>query len=135
MTIAGENRKTALLAALIRVTDTLVAVFDVLDVLRTPATDCAALFPAHAAGLLVCEQDGTLRLVASSSEAARLVELFQLQSDEGPCLDCYRSAQPVSAPDLALAHGWARFITKRPSKGSARRTQCQCACAVTRSAP
>lgn len=75
--------ETALLAALIHVADTHVADFDLLHRLTT---DCVALFPADAAGLLVSDHHGTLRLVASSSEAARLVDLFQLQADEGPCL-------------------------------------------------
>jgi hypothetical protein len=49
-------------------------------------------------------------VVAASSEAARLLELFQLQNDQGPCLDCYRSGQPVQAADLAAAAGrWPRF--------------------------
>ena len=29
--------------------------------------------------------------MASSSEAMRVLELFELQAKEGPCLDCYRS--------------------------------------------
>lgn len=52
-----------------------------------------------------------------SSEAARLVELFQLQSDEGPCLDCYRSGAPVNAPDLAASHRWARFTARAAEQG------------------
>jgi GAF domain-containing protein len=80
-------------------------------------TDCVALFPADAAGLLIADRGGTLQLVASSSEAARLVELFQLQSDEGPCLDCYRSGQRVSAPDLAAGDRWPRFTARAAEQG------------------
>jgi hypothetical protein len=47
--------------------------------------------------------------VAASSEAARLLELFQLQSDQGPCLDCFRSGQPVAATDLSADRRWPRF--------------------------
>ena len=117
MATSGEDRETALLAALIRVTDTLVADFDMLDVLHTLTTDCVALFPADAAGLLVSDHRDILQLVASSDEGARLVELFQLQSDEGPCLDCYRSGQPVSAPDLAVAGEWAGFTARAAEQG------------------
>jgi GAF domain-containing protein len=117
MATAEENRETALLAALIHVADTLVADFDILDLLHRLTTDCVALFPADAVGLLVSDHHGTLRLVASSSEAARLVELFQLQADEGPCLDCYRSGQPVSAPDLGVGDRWTRFTARAAGEG------------------
>jgi GAF domain-containing protein len=94
-----------------------VADFDMLDLLHRLTTDCVALFPADAAGLLISDHHDTLRLVASSSEAARLVELFQLQADEGPCLDCYRSGQPVNAPDLAVAGKWAGFTARAAEEG------------------
>ncbi|HEY2220723.1 GAF and ANTAR domain-containing protein [Actinomycetospora sp.] len=117
MATASENRETALLAALIQVADTLVADFDMLDLLHTLTTDCVALFPADAAGLLIAAHRDTLQLVASSSEAARLIELFQLQSDEGPCLDCYRSGQPVNAPDLTAGDTWPRFTARAAEQG------------------
>jgi GAF domain-containing protein len=117
MGTAEENRETALLAAFIHLADTLVADFDMLDLLHGLTTDCVALFPADAAGLLISDHVDTLQLVASSSEAARLVELFQLQADEGPCLDCYRTGQPVSAPDLSVEGKWARFTARAAEQG------------------
>jgi GAF domain. len=63
-----------------------------------------------AAGLLLSDQRGTLQMAAASTERARVVELFQLQSDEGPCLDCFRTSRPVAAPDLREMTDWPRFI-------------------------
>jgi GAF domain-containing protein len=117
MASAEEARETALLAAFIHLADTLVADFDMLDLLHGLTTDCVALFPADAAGLLISDHLDTLQLVASSSEAVRLAELFQLQADEGPCLDCYRTGAPVSAPDLAAADRWARFTPRAAEQG------------------
>jgi hypothetical protein len=63
-----------------------------------------------AAGLLLADPRRELRVVAASSEAARLLELFQLQNDQGPCLDCFRSGQPVESADLAAEEErWPRF--------------------------
>jgi len=63
---------------------------------------------------------GELRVVAASNEVARLVELFQLQNDQGPCLDCFRSGRPVEAADLAAAAArWPRFASAARQAGFA----------------
>ena len=111
------GREAALLEAFVRLTDTLVADFDILDLLHGLTVDCVRLFPTAAAGLLISDHRGTLQLVASSSEAVRLVELFQIQSDQGPCLDCYRSGAPVNAPDLGEADRWPRFTARAAEEG------------------
>jgi GAF domain-containing protein len=84
----------------VELADTLVADFDVVDFLHTLADRCAELFEAAEAGVMLADQRGGLRVVASSSERARLLELFELQNEQGPCLDCFRSGQRVVAEDL-----------------------------------
>jgi GAF domain-containing protein len=97
-------------ATLIRLADTLVEDFDLLDVLDELANDCVRLLGVTAAGLLLAGPGKELHVVAASSERTRLLELFQLQRDEGPCLDCYRTGQAVSAPDLeAQSATWPSF--------------------------
>jgi transcriptional regulator with GAF, ATPase, and Fis domain len=87
-----------------------VAGFDVIDFLHMLTDRSARLLDVSAAGLLLADPRGELRVVAASSEAARLLELFQLQNDQGPCLDCFRTGQPVQAADLAAAaQRWPRF--------------------------
>ena len=94
----------------VELTDTMVAGFDVIDFLHVLTDRSVLLLDVSAAGLLLADPRGELRVVAASSEAARLLELFQLQNDQGPCLDCYRSGQPVQAADLhAAAARWPRF--------------------------
>jgi hypothetical protein len=90
-------------APFVELTDTMVAGFDVIDVLHVLTDRSVQLLGVSAAGLLLADPRGELRVVAASSEAARLLELFQLQNDQGPCLDCFRSGRPVAAADLAAA--------------------------------
>jgi transcriptional regulator with GAF, ATPase, and Fis domain len=94
----------------VELTDTMVAGFDVIDFLHVLTDRSVQLLDVSAAGLLLADPRGELRVVAASSEAVRLLELFQIQSDQGPCLDCFRSGQPVQAADLAAeARRWPRF--------------------------
>jgi transcriptional regulator with GAF, ATPase, and Fis domain len=107
-------------ATFVELTDTLVAGFDVIDFLHVLTDRSVQLLDVSAAGLLLADPRGELRVVAASSEAARLLELFQLQSDQGPCLDCFRSGRPVAAVDLAAeAARWPRFVPAARQAGFA----------------
>jgi transcriptional regulator with GAF, ATPase, and Fis domain len=99
--------------------DTLVADFDMIDFLHMLTDRSVALLSASAAGVMLADPRGELRLAASSNEAVGLLELFQLQNDQGPCLDCFRTGQPVTAADLAgpAAQRWPRFATAATEKG------------------
>ncbi len=88
-----------LLHAFIGLADTLVADFDVIDFLQTLTETTVTLLDADAAGLMLADQRGNLEVVASSTEQARLLELFELQHEEGPCLDSYRQREPVTNID------------------------------------
>src|SRR5580700_6737072 len=102
----------------VELTDTMVADFDVIDFLHVLTDRSVQLLDVSAAGLLLADPRGELRVVAASSEAARLLELFQLQNQEGPCLDCYRTGRPVQATDLAAeTRRWPRFAAAAQRAG------------------
>jgi transcriptional regulator with GAF, ATPase, and Fis domain len=103
----------------VELTDTMVAGFDVIDFLHVLTDRSVQLLDVSAAGLLLADPRGELRVVAASSETARLLELFQLQNDQGPCLDCFRTGQPVQAADLAAARRWPRFAPAARQAGFA----------------
>ena len=104
----------------VELTDTMVADFDVIDFLHVLTDRSVQLLDVSAAGLLLADPRGELRVVAASSEAARLLELFQIQNDQGPCLDCFRAGQPVDSGDLAAAgQRWPRFAPAAQQAGFA----------------
>ena len=104
----------------VELTDTMVAGFDVIDFLHVLTDRSVQLLDVSAAGLLLADPRGELRVVAASSHAARLLELFQLQNDQGPCLDCFRAGRPVAAADLAAeAQRWPRFAAAAQQAGFA----------------
>src|SRR5215212_2881440 len=102
----------------VELADTLVADFDVLDFLHLLTIRCTQLLEVTAAGVLLADPLGDLRVMAASSEPVWLLELFQLQNDQGPCLDCYHSGQPVNVTDLsAVEQRWPRFTAQAQRQG------------------
>ncbi len=93
----------------VEMADTLVDDFDLLDFLHTLAERCVQILDVAATGILLTDGQGTPQIVAASSERTRLLELLQLQADQGPCLDCFRTGVPVSVADLSTAGRWPRF--------------------------
>ncbi len=104
----------------VEVADTLVADFDLIEFLHSVATHATDITGGGAAGVMLTGGDGTLHHVGASSEDARLLELFQIQNDEGPCLDSYSTGRPVVVPDLALATDrWPSFAPRAIAAGMA----------------
>jgi len=89
-----------LVKTLVELADSLVDDFDVVDLLTLLSSRCVAVLDVAAAGIVLAAATGELRVVASSNEEMRIVELFEVQSDEGPCIDCYRTGRPVLCRDL-----------------------------------
>jgi transcriptional regulator with GAF, ATPase, and Fis domain len=102
----------------VEVADTLVADFDVIEFLQMITRRTCELVAVTAVGLLLDDGRGQLRLMAASDEKTRLLELFQLQHNEGPCLDAFTSGTPVVEADLAMAeHRWPTFAPRAAAAG------------------
>lgn len=113
-------RESRVLDAVVSIVDTLLEDFDVVDLTTELTERCAELLDIAAAGFLLADAFGRLRLLAATSERAHELELFQLQADEGPCVDCYVTGQPVSVADLNSATArWPRFVPAAVDAGFA----------------
>jgi GAF domain-containing protein len=103
--------KTRVLDAVVSLVDSLLDDFDVVELLTELTERCAELLDIEAAAFLLADPLQQLRLLAATSEQARELELFQLQADEGPCVDCYVTGQPVSVADIrGEIDRWPRFV-------------------------
>ena len=102
----------------VEVADTLVDDFDLLDFLHMIAVRTAGLVGASAVGILLADHHGELRFMAASDERARTLEILQVQTNEGPCLDAFRTAAPVINADLrAAATRWPEFSANALAAG------------------
>lgn len=115
---SSAERETQLLQAFVEMADTLVDDYDVADLLHLLVNNCVRLLGSAAAGLMLSDQRGSLQVLASSTERTRLLELFQLQVDEGPCLEAFHSGEMVAAEDLsAESSRWPRFAPEALNQG------------------
>lgn len=114
------SREARVLEAVVSLVDRVLVDFDVLDLLTELTERCAQLLDIAAAGFLLADPFDQLRVVAATTEQARDMELFQLQADQGPCVECFLSGQPVSVADLAsAAQRWPRFVPAARAAGFA----------------
>ncbi len=106
--------------AFVELADTLVDDFDVVDFLHQVTVRCADVLGVAAAGVLLTDQRGTLQVVAASTERTRLLELLQLQTDEGPCPECFHTGRPIAVANLSsTTDRWPRFAAQAAQIGFA----------------
>lgn len=108
--MTSQTRERKLLETFARLADTLVADYDVVELLQMLVETCRDTLDMTAAGILLADGRGELELVASTSESSRLVEMMQLSAEAGPCVESYRSGRPVAVPDIQDSPPeWSQF--------------------------
>lgn len=130
----ATQRESLLNETFVTLADTMVSDFDVVDFLSMLSSRCVELFGAGEAGLMLGNGDEHLELAASSSHEMRLLELLEIQHDEGPCPEAYRTASAVSCTDLRDATDKCQPSPHtRSMPASVQRTHCRCGCVTTSS--
>jgi GAF domain-containing protein len=116
----NAERERSVTQAFVSIANSLVDGFDTVELLSGLTADCARLLDVASAGLLLADARGVLHVMAASSERTRNLELFQLQREQGPCLDCYHTGTPVSVDDLSQqTESWPQFAAAATAAGFA----------------
>lgn len=111
-------RESILVATIVELADNLVDNYDVIDILTVMSDRCVQAMDADAAGVMLALPGGELQFVASSSESMRILELFQIQANEGPCVECYTSGVAVIEPSLSTPdERWPHFTPRALAYG------------------
>ena len=111
-------RESLLIATIVELADNLVDDFDVIDVLTVLSLRCVDAIDVDAVGIMLASPGGELQFIASSSDSMRVLELFQIQVDEGPCVDCFRDGKAIVNYDLADSYDrWPVFGPRAVAHG------------------
>jgi len=118
--VSDPTREERVLQTFVKLADTLVAGYDVVDLLQMLVDVCRDQLDADAAGILLVDNWGDLEVVASTSESSRLIEMMQVGAEAGPCVESFRTGRPVSVPDIgATPERWADFRAAATREGFA----------------
>ncbi|MDC0765353.1 GAF and ANTAR domain-containing protein [Streptomyces sp. HD] len=105
------NRERQLAQAFVALSDTYAAEFDPLQLFHRLVHTCRDLLDADAAAVMIADARGSLKSMATTDEEAAFAALLQVQNGYGPCMDCYRTGQAVSVPDIAVEFGrWPKLV-------------------------
>jgi GAF domain-containing protein len=116
----SSAREGLIVSTFVALADTMIDEYDVIEFLGMLAERCVELLATDEAGIMLVDPRGNLQAVASSSERTRLLELFELQNQEGPCLDAFRSGEMVTSGDLGRdAARWPTFAPRAHADGFA----------------
>jgi GAF domain-containing protein len=116
--VSNATRTEQLFDTFATLADTLVAGYDVIDLVQNLVANCRDLLDVTSAGILLLGSDDTLEVIASTSEANRLVEIMELDADAGPCLEAFRTGSVVSVPDIDIdIDRWPVFCATAKAEG------------------
>jgi hypothetical protein len=113
-----EGAEAVLLAStLIEITSSVTHGAETIDIFTDLARRCVELLPVSAAGILLRDASDTLQVIGASNPSAHLLDLFQVQNDEGPCLECSKTGEPVSDEKLSANGPWPGFSEQARANG------------------
>ncbi len=112
------SRERQLVDTFVDLADTLIEDFDLVEFFSSLTERVVRLGIASQVGILLVDEADDLRFIAASDERTELLELFQVQSQEGPCQDCFRSGDLIAVDDLQRElERWPLFAPRALDSG------------------
>ncbi|CAL9665132.1 GAF and ANTAR domain-containing protein [Streptomyces sp. enrichment culture] len=112
------NRERELARAFVDMADTYAPQFDPLHLFNRLVHSCRQLLRVDAAAVMIADARGTLKTMAATDEEAAFVELMQMQTGRGPCMDCFRTGHARSIPDItAERERWPELVAAMSEAG------------------
>lgn len=108
--MSTRSREDRLVETFVGVADSLVAGYDIVDLLQTLVDESADIFDASAAGILLVAPDGGLEVVVSTDESSDFLGIVQAKSGDGPCVEAITTGRAVSIEDLEHVDGHWQFF-------------------------
>jgi hypothetical protein len=113
-----DTQEEWLASTFVELADTLVADFDVVEFLTMLVARCTSYLDGPEVGLAVANHNGKLRVLASSTERMKLLELVEVQNDEGPCRDSYHTGRQIINLQVdGVEFLWPQFIPMARAAG------------------
>ncbi|KAA0940481.1 GAF and ANTAR domain-containing protein [Streptomyces apricus] len=115
---ASMNRERELAKAFVDLTDTYAPDFDPLRLFDRLVHACRTLLDVDAVAVMIADARGTLRTMAATEDGAAFVELMQMQTGRGPCMDCYRTGRGAAIADIrAESERWPELAEAMAEAG------------------
>lgn len=105
----GLEGDTEVARTFIELTGVIAGGGETIEVFTDLTRKCTVILPVSAAGILLRDVAGDLQVIGASSPSAHLLDLFQVQNEEGPCLECLESGEQVFDAELGSTDRWPRF--------------------------
>ncbi|MGW0641278.1 GAF and ANTAR domain-containing protein [Streptomyces sp. EN27] len=118
--MTSMSREQQVSKVFVQVADSLIDDFDLIEFLEELCAHCVELLDVSAGGILLANEKDLLHTIAASDQTTHLLELFAIQHDQGPCLDCYRTRGArcnIDLHDPAATASWPVFAEQARRSG------------------
>jgi GAF domain-containing protein len=108
--VSTTERETHLAEMFVALADVVGSEAGIVDVLHELSLATRTIPGVSDTGILLADETGALRVMASASERADRIGMLQLGAGNGPCIECFSTGSAVNVDDIAAVAGdWPAY--------------------------